>query len=205
MQRTRCAYFYDVTKPCNRRVPGSGCAAIGGLARTDGILGTSSACIAVHPSDLAVALTALDATVETTNGEGKTRSIPVADLHRLPLSETFAVWQRGILASVPEYLLNQARYRRWAEDADLDELEALLGTRPADLVEADRQLVAFIRSAGPERDAELIRLLHRRLLRQCLIIAGPDAPADHLALMKVEPLLDGRMDRVGDPALAFAE
>ena len=128
-----------------------------------------------------------------------------ADLHRLPLSETFAVWQRGILASVPEYLLNQARYRRWAEDADLDELEALLGTRPADLVEADRQLVAFIRSAGPERDAELIRLLHRRLLRQCLIIAGPDAPADHLALMKVEPLLDGRMDRVGDPALAFAE
>ncbi len=84
MQRTRCAYFYDVTKPCNRRVPGSGCAAIGGLARTDGILGTSSACIAVHPSDLAVALTALDATVETTNGEGKTRSIPVADLHRLP-------------------------------------------------------------------------------------------------------------------------
>lgn len=128
-----------------------------------------------------------------------------ADLHRLPLSDIFASWQRGILASVPEYLLNQARYRRLAEDTDLDELEAVLGVRPADLVEADRLLVAFIRTAGPERDADLIRLMHRRLLRQCLIIAGPDAPADHLALMKVEPLLDGRMDRVGDPALAFAE
>lgn len=127
-----------------------------------------------------------------------------ADLHRLPLGETFASWQRGILASVPEYLLNQARYRRWAEDADLDDLEVLLGKRPADLVDADRLLVAFIRVAGPERDAELTRLMHRRLLRQCLIIAGPDAPDDHLALMKVEPLLDGRMDRVGDPALAFA-
>jgi len=64
--------------------------------------------------------------------------------------------------------------------------------------------VAFIRSAGPEHDAALTRLMHRRLLRQCLIIAGPDAAADHLALMKVEPLLDGRMDHVGDPALAFA-
>ena len=127
-----------------------------------------------------------------------------ADLHRLPLTETFASWQRGILASVPEYLLNQARYRRWAEDADLDDLQGLLGTRPADLVDADRQLVAFIRTAGPEHDAALTRLMHRRLLRQCLIIAGPGAPADHLALMKVEPLLDGRMDRVGDPALAFA-
>lgn len=127
-----------------------------------------------------------------------------ADLNRLPLSETFASWQRGILASVPEYLLNQARYRRWAEDADFDDLAGLLGERPADLLDADRKLVAFIRSAGPEHDAALTRLMHRRLLRQCLIIAGPDAPEDHLALMKVEPLLDGRMDRVGDPALAFA-
>ncbi len=84
MQRTRCAYFYDTTKPCNRRIPGSGCSAIGGHSRADGILGTSAACIAVHPSDLAVALTALDAHVETTNGQGTVRTLPVADLHRLP-------------------------------------------------------------------------------------------------------------------------
>lgn len=128
-----------------------------------------------------------------------------ADLHRLPLAETFPVWQRGILASVPEYLASQARYRRWAEDADLDELEALLGTRPGDMAEADRMLDGFVREAGPEQDAALIHLFHRRLLRQCLIIAGPDAADDHLALMKVEPLLDGRMDNVPEISPLAAE
>ncbi len=115
------------------------------------------------------------------------------------------MWQRGILASVPDYLLHQARYRRWAEDTDLDELAALLGTRPADMIAADRMLDAFVRNAGPEQDAALIRLFHRRLLRQCLIIAGPDAAADHLALMKVEPLLDGRMEHVPEISPLAAE
>ncbi|MEI7931510.1 MAG: xanthine dehydrogenase family protein subunit M [Alphaproteobacteria bacterium] len=84
MQRTRCSYFYDTTKPCNRRAPGSGCAALGGRSRMAGVLGTSQACIATHPSDFAVALTALDAEVETTNAAGQTRRLPVEGLHRLP-------------------------------------------------------------------------------------------------------------------------
>ena len=84
LQRTRCAYFYDTSKPCNKRQPGTGCSAIGGLNRMNAILGTSEHCIAVHPSDLAVALTALEARVETMDGEGRTRSIPMDEFHRLP-------------------------------------------------------------------------------------------------------------------------
>jgi xanthine dehydrogenase YagS FAD-binding subunit len=84
LQRTRCAYFYDTTKPCNKRSPGSGCAALAGLNRMNAILGGSDQCIATHPSDMAVAMRALDARVETVNAEGATRFIPVAELHRLP-------------------------------------------------------------------------------------------------------------------------
>jgi xanthine dehydrogenase YagS FAD-binding subunit len=84
LQRTRCYYFYDVTKPCNKREPGSGCAALAGFNRIHAILGTSEECIASHPSDMAVAMRALDAKVETVNGEGKTRVIPIAEFHRLP-------------------------------------------------------------------------------------------------------------------------
>ncbi|KQS51375.1 MULTISPECIES: FAD binding domain-containing protein [unclassified Sphingomonas] len=84
LQRTRCPYFYDTTKPCNKRQPGSGCAAIGGFNRNLAVMGTSDACIATHPSDMAVAMRVLDATVETVNAAGKTRAIPIADFHRLP-------------------------------------------------------------------------------------------------------------------------
>ncbi|MEG8024293.1 xanthine dehydrogenase family protein subunit M [Sphingomonas aurantiaca] len=84
LQRTRCPYFYDTTKPCNKRQPGSGCAAIGGFNRNLAIMGTSEACIATHPSDMAVAMRVLDATVETVNAAGATRAIPIADFHRLP-------------------------------------------------------------------------------------------------------------------------
>jgi xanthine dehydrogenase YagS FAD-binding subunit len=84
LQRTRCPYFYDTTKPCNKRVPGSGCAAIGGFSRNLAILGTSDACIATHPSDMAVAMRLLDAVAETVDAAGRTRAIPVAELHRLP-------------------------------------------------------------------------------------------------------------------------
>jgi xanthine dehydrogenase YagS FAD-binding subunit len=83
MQRTRCLYFRDVTTACNRRSPGAGCAAIGGRNRTHAILGASDACVATHPSDLAVALVALEAVVVTrdTNGE---RRIPIAEFFREP-------------------------------------------------------------------------------------------------------------------------
>lgn len=84
LQRTRCPYFYDTSKPCNKRKPGSGCAALGGLNRGLAILGTSEACIATHPSDMAVAMRLLDAQVETVSPDGTVRAIPIADFHRLP-------------------------------------------------------------------------------------------------------------------------
>jgi xanthine dehydrogenase YagS FAD-binding subunit len=83
MQRPRCLYFRDVTANCNRRTPGAGCAAVGGLNRTHAILGTSAQCVATHPSDLAVALVALDAVVLVRNLAGDTR-IPIARFFRLP-------------------------------------------------------------------------------------------------------------------------
>jgi len=84
LQRTRCPYFYDTNQPCNKREPGSGCSAIGGFSRQHAVIGTSDACIATHPSDMAVAMRALDATVETVGSSGSTRRIPIADFHRLP-------------------------------------------------------------------------------------------------------------------------
>src|SRR5438874_3297404 len=84
LQRTRCPYFYDTNQPCNKRAPGSGCGAIGGYSRQHAVIGVSDACIATHPSDMAVAMRVLDATVETTRPDGAARSIPIAELHRLP-------------------------------------------------------------------------------------------------------------------------
>jgi xanthine dehydrogenase YagS FAD-binding subunit len=84
MQRTRCAYFYDTAKPCNKRQPGSGCGALEGLNRNSAIFGASHACIATHVSDMAVALVALDATVETLTPSGQARAFPLMELHRLP-------------------------------------------------------------------------------------------------------------------------
>jgi xanthine dehydrogenase YagS FAD-binding subunit len=84
LQRTRCPYFYDTNQPCNKRHPGSGCSAIGGVTRQLGVVGVSDACIATHPSDMAVAMRVLDAVVETVKANGSNRSIPISDLHRLP-------------------------------------------------------------------------------------------------------------------------
>jgi xanthine dehydrogenase YagS FAD-binding subunit len=83
LQRTRCYYFYDDATPCNKREPGSGCSAIGGVNRIHAILGASPACIATHPSDMCVALAALEATVRVA-GPGGERTIPFAAFHRLP-------------------------------------------------------------------------------------------------------------------------
>jgi len=84
LQRTRCPYFYDTTAPCNKRVPGAGCAAIGGINRGHAILGASDACIATHPSDMAVALAVLDAHIELLAANGATRRVAIGDFHRLP-------------------------------------------------------------------------------------------------------------------------
>ena len=84
LQRTRCPYFYDVAMPCNKRSPGSGCSALGGFNRLHAILGASDQCIAVHPSDMAVAMAALGAEIEVQAASGKQRRLPIGELLRLP-------------------------------------------------------------------------------------------------------------------------
>ena len=84
LQRTRCDYFYDTARPCNKRMPGSGCSALQGYNRMHAVLGTSEQCIATHPSDMAVAMRLLDAAVETLLPNGAKRVIPIAEFHRLP-------------------------------------------------------------------------------------------------------------------------
>jgi xanthine dehydrogenase YagS FAD-binding subunit len=87
LQRTRCPYFYDTNQPCNKREPGSGCGAIDGYSRQHAVIGVSDACIATHPSDMAVALRVLDATVETALPDESKRKISIAEFHRLPGDE----------------------------------------------------------------------------------------------------------------------
>jgi xanthine dehydrogenase YagS FAD-binding subunit len=84
LQRTRCPYFYDISTPCNKRKPGSGCSALKGINRTGAIIGYSEHCVAVHPSDLCIALAALDASVRVQDPSGKMITIPFKDFHRLP-------------------------------------------------------------------------------------------------------------------------
>ncbi|GAB3887670.1 FAD binding domain-containing protein [Spirosoma agri] len=84
LQRTRCPYFYEVSMPCNKREPGTGCGALEGINRTHAIFGWTEKCVAVYPSDMAIALAALDAVVSVRNASGQERTIPFADFHRLP-------------------------------------------------------------------------------------------------------------------------
>jgi len=84
LQRTRCPYFYDTNQACNKRAPGSGCGALQGISRQHAIVGSSDSCIATHPSDMAIAMRALDATVDTVRADGGERHIPIAEFHRLP-------------------------------------------------------------------------------------------------------------------------
>lgn len=84
LQRTRCPYFYDTASGCNKRDPGSGCSAIGGFNRIHAILGASDSCIATHPSDMAVAMAALEARIELLGGSPATRTVAIGDFHRLP-------------------------------------------------------------------------------------------------------------------------
>ena len=109
LQRTRCPYFYDTTMPCNKRKPGSGCSALKGYNRMHAIFGTSENCIAVHPSDMCVALMALDATVIVTDSKGE-RKIPFKDFHRLPgtTPEKDNNLQKGQLITAVEVLVNDA-------------------------------------------------------------------------------------------------
>src|SRR5882724_11804487 len=117
MQRTRCPYFYDTNQPCNKRVPGSGCGAIGGFSRGHAVIGVSDACIATHPSDMAVAMRALDATVETIRPDGSTRTIPIAQFHRLPgdtpqIETVLAAGELITAATLPKPLGGTHIYRK---------------------------------------------------------------------------------------------
>lgn len=87
LQRTRCPYFYDTHQPCNKRAPGTGCGALMGFSRQHAIIGVSDSCIATHPSDMAVAMRVLDATIHTIKPDGATRQIPIVNFHRLPGSD----------------------------------------------------------------------------------------------------------------------
>ena len=117
LQRTRCSYFYDDAAHCNKRAPGAGCDAIGGFNRIHAILGASDACVATHPSDMCVALAALDAVV-TVEGSGGRRDIPLADFHRLPgaTPEVETVLQPGELITAvilpPPDAASRSSYRK---------------------------------------------------------------------------------------------
>ena len=109
------------------------------------------------------------------------------EIRSIPTSPGFEDWQRGVIATIPEFLVNQQHYGAWAEAEDLNDAEALLGYRPVDLNAADRDLVAYIKAAGSEEDVALVRFLYRRMLRKCLVIAGGNK--DHLVMVEMEPIL----------------
>ena len=117
LQLTRCPYFYDTNQPCNKRSPGSGCAAIGGVTRQHAVIGSSDACIATHPSDMAIAMRALDATVQTVRADGAARTIPIADLHRLPgdtphIETTLAAGELITSVTLPKPISGTHIYRK---------------------------------------------------------------------------------------------
>jgi xanthine dehydrogenase YagS FAD-binding subunit len=120
LQRTRCVYFQDVTTPCNKREPGSGCSAIGGATRSMAVLGASPSCIATHPSDMAVALLAVDARINVLGPEGA-RSIDASELHRLPGEhpEIDTILQHGeLITSIDLPALAVARRSRYRKVRD---------------------------------------------------------------------------------------
>jgi xanthine dehydrogenase YagS FAD-binding subunit len=125
MQRTRCPYFRDLATPCNKRTPGTGCSAIGGLTRRHAILGTSDACIAVHPSDLAVALVAADARVHTASANGS-MEIPIEQFYVLPgerpdIETVLRAEELIVAVSVPRSgLMRRSLYKKARDRASYD-------------------------------------------------------------------------------------
>lgn len=117
LQRTRCPYFYDTNQPCNKRLPGSGCAAIGGFNRQLAVIGVSEECIATHPSDMAIAMRVLDAVVETVRPDGQARAVPLSEFYRAPgkTPHLETVLERGELitaVSLPKPLGGTHVYRK---------------------------------------------------------------------------------------------
>jgi xanthine dehydrogenase YagS FAD-binding subunit len=164
LQRTRCTYFYDRATACHKREPGSGCAAIGGFNRMHAILGASASCIATHPSDMCVALAALDAVVEVESVRG-TRRFPLLDLHRLPgdtphLETTLEPDELVTAVEVPP-LRAMSRYRKVRDRASyafaLVSVAAALDVRDGEVTMARLALGGV--AAKPWRALEAERVL----------------------------------------------
>lgn len=112
-----------------------------------------------------------------------------AEIGRLPDHPQMQAWQRNILVSLPQMLRQIGHYRDWRDDAYCTDIAALTHSTSVGVAESDTALIAFIQAAGPDRDADIVRVLHRKLLRDCLIIAGENPPPDHIALAPMEPVL----------------
>ncbi|MEV0221762.1 xanthine dehydrogenase family protein subunit M [Streptomyces sp. NPDC050704] len=192
LQRTRCGYFADVTKPCNKRVPGSGCAAIEGEHRNHAILGASTHCVATHPSDLAVALTAFDAVVryETADGPGE---LPLAEFH-LPVGDTphieTALPPGALITGVtlpPAPVAAHSRYRKVRERASyafaIGSLAAALDVRDGVVREVRLAFGAVASRPWRARTAE-------RMLTGAPADAEAFAAAADAELAAAEPLRD---------------
>jgi xanthine dehydrogenase YagS FAD-binding subunit len=151
LQRTRCGYFYDTAAACNKRVPGAGCDAIGGFHQTHAILGASDACVAVHPSDMCVALAALDAMVHIEGVGGVRRTVPLVRLHRLPgqTPHVETVLERGELVTavqLPPALAGRSRYVKVRDRASY--AFALVSVAILIAIEAGRVTAARIALGG---------------------------------------------------------
>lgn len=182
LQRTRCPYFYNRGMACNKRSPGSGCSALGGFNRLHAIFGASEACIAVHPSDMAVALVALDARVETIQPDGRTRSFPVGELHRLPeatphLETTLAAGEMITAVTLPPPPRGRQLYRKVRDRASY----AFALVSVAAIVDADSGQIRGARIAmggvapKPWHSAEAERALAGRGMTDASYAAAADA------------------------------
>jgi len=112
------------------------------------------------------------------------------EINNLPLSNTFPDWQRDLLSAIPSYLLNHAHYGRWYEEETLREAGELLGSRPVSFSAAEAELKNFIKNADASKDADLLKLFHRRMLRLSMIISGTDPSDENPLFFKLEPILN---------------
>jgi xanthine dehydrogenase YagS FAD-binding subunit len=185
LQRTRCYYFYDRNMPCNKREPGSGCAALQGFNRMHAILGTSETCIAVHPSDMAVAMTALDAVVETISPDGENRKIPVGDFHKLPGATPHLETELGHGHMVTSVVLpppppGRQLYRKVRDRASY----AFALVSAAAIVEVRGDRIRSVRiamggvAAKPWRASEAERVLHGKVAFEHAYTEAADAALD---------------------------
>lgn len=182
LQRTRCSYFYDTARPCNKRQPGSGCAAMQGYNRMHAVLGASDQCIATHPSDMAVALRALDAQVETVMPGGSRRVIPIADFHRLPgdtphIETSLQPGEMITAVTLPAPLPGHHLYRKVRDRASY----AFALVSVAAVVDASGGRIRSVRMAfgglahKPWRVDAAERLLSDRVLSEAAIEAASDS------------------------------